>query len=106
MLGQEPRLELAGAVARDLNLDLGVVGLDPLRRRAIARVGAVAPGRAVLLIAKQVGQLALQRMLDESLAQVFEEVFNLARRLALGEQLIEQLGVEGGRLLLGLNGHG
>src|SRR5262245_23164312 len=106
MLGDQLRLELAVAVARDLDFDFRVFGLDFLSGRTVAGVASVASRDVMLFIAEQMGQFAIEGAFNESLAKVFQEVFNLSGCLAAGEQLIDKLRVKFGCLLFGLNGHG
>ena len=51
-LADQLRLEAAGPVARDRNLDLPVLGQYRLRTRAVAAVAAAAAGRIALLVAQ------------------------------------------------------
>lgn len=55
MFGDQLRLELAVAVARDLDFDFRFFGLDFLSGRTVAGIAAVAPGGVMLFIAEQVG---------------------------------------------------
>jgi hypothetical protein len=66
MLGDQLRLELAVAVARDLDFDLRVFGLDFLSGRTVAGVAAVAPRGVMLFIAEQLSQLAIEGVFNES----------------------------------------
>ncbi len=51
-------------------------------------------GGGVLLVAEQVREFPLQGLFNESLAEVFEEVFNLAGGLSLCEELFQELVIE------------
>ena len=93
-LGDQLRLEAAGAVARDRDLDLAVIGQDRLAARAVAAVAAAAAGRIALLVAQVLGQLRPKRPLDQRLLQLFEKpVFasQVLWLLIVGKQLIKQL---------------
>lgn len=48
----------------------------------------------MLQIAEQVGQISIESTFNKGFAQVFEDLFNLARVVAAGEQLIDQLRME------------
>ena len=91
-LGDQLRLEAAGPVARDRDLDLAVLGQDRLRARPVAAVAAAAAGRVALLVAKMLGQLRTKRALDQRLLQLLEkpvlagQVFGL---LIVSKQLIQ-----------------
>src|SRR5262249_18007207 len=74
--------------------------------RTVAGVASVASRDVMLFIAEQMGQFAIEGAFNESLAKVFQEVFNLSGCLAAGEQLIDKLRVKFVCLLFGLNGHG
>ena len=67
------RLEAAGAVARDSNLDRAIVSQKRFRAGAVAAVTAAAAGRIALLVAQMLGQLGSQRTLDQGLLQLLEK---------------------------------
>jgi hypothetical protein len=67
------RLEVAGHITRDADLDRADVGQHGLGPAAVAAVAAVLPGRVVLLIAEVVGDLALQRGLQNPLGQLLQQ---------------------------------
>ena len=94
MFGNQHGLELTLAVARDRDLDLRLVSLDPFARVAVAGMTALAPLGLMLRVAEQVGQLALERVLDEGFAEVLEEVLDVAGRPLAGQQLVEQLRID------------
>lgn len=66
-------LEAAGAVTRHRDLDGADVGQHGLGADAVAGVPAAGTGRIVLVIAKVVGDFALQSGLQHALGQLLEE---------------------------------
>src|SRR6202040_741347 len=72
-LGDQQRLEAAGPVARDPDVDLAIIGQDGLRAAAVAAVAAAAAGRIALLVAEMLAQLRSQRPFDQRLLQLFEK---------------------------------
>jgi hypothetical protein len=89
---QNLRLERAGAIAGNFNLQFPKLAFDLLATRPVARVPAVIPGGIVLLIAQMMGELdvhgSLQHSLHEPLQQsVFaDDVFWL---LIILQQLVD-----------------
>jgi hypothetical protein len=71
-LGDQQRLEAAGPIARDRDVDLAIIGQDSLRAGAVAAVAAATAGRVPLLVAKVLAQLRPKRSLDERLLQLLE----------------------------------
>ncbi len=69
----ELRLELAVTVAWDINVELAALAFDRFRGLPVAGVSAVLAGGVVLLVAEEVGHLALQRTLDDRLGELLEE---------------------------------
>ena len=93
-LRDQLRLEAAGPVARDLDVDLAVLGQDRLRARAVAAVAAAAARRVALLVAQMRRQLRPERTLDQRLLQPFEQPVvagQVLRLLIVGKQLIQKL---------------
>jgi hypothetical protein len=72
-LGDQQRLEAAGPVARNGNLDLAIVGQDGLGAGAVAAVATATAGRVALLVAEMFAQLGSQRAFDQRLLQLFEK---------------------------------
>jgi len=72
-LGNQQRLEAAGPIAGDGNLDLAIVGQDGLRAGAVAAVATAAAGRIALLVAEMFAQLRTQRALDQRFLQLLEK---------------------------------
>jgi hypothetical protein len=60
----------------------------------LARIAAVATFSLILRAVRQIDELSLQRVFDERLAKVFEEVFYFAGRLFAGRKPIGQLWVD------------
>ncbi len=69
-LAHDPRLEAAVAVARHVDLDRPDVGQHRFGPAPIVGVRAVAAGWVVLVIAEVIGQLTLQRGLQQPLGQL------------------------------------
>jgi hypothetical protein len=67
------RLEAAGPVARDRDVDLAIIGQDRLRAGAVAAVAAATAGWIALLVAEMLAQLRSQRPLDQRLLQPLEK---------------------------------
>ena len=94
-LGDQLRLEAAGAIARHGNLDLAILRQDRLRARPVAAVAGAPAGGIALLVAQMLGQLGPKRSLDQPLLQLFEQpilagqVFGL---LIFSKQLIKKFG--------------
>src|ERR1700730_4711965 len=72
-LGDQQRLEAAGPVARDRDVDLAIIGQDRLRAGAVAAVAAATAGWIALLVAEMLAQLRSQRPLDQRLLQPLEK---------------------------------
>jgi hypothetical protein len=72
-LGDQLRLEAAGPVPRDRNVDLAIIGQDGLRARAVTAVAASPPGWIALLVAQMIGQLGPERTFDQGTLQLFEK---------------------------------
>ena len=91
--GDQLRLEAAGAIARNRDIDLAILGQDRLRAGAVAAVAAAAAGRIALLVAEMLGQLGPKRTLDQRLLQLLEQpvlsgqIFGL---LIVSKQLIQK----------------
>src|SRR3954469_9219090 len=91
--GNQLRLERPGAVARNRNLDLAVLGQDGLRAGAVTAVAASAAGRIALLIAEMFGQFRPERPLDQRLLELLEQPIvagQVFRLLIVSKQLIKQ----------------
>jgi len=71
-LGDQLRLEAAGAVARNDNLDLAILSQDRLRARPVAAVAAATAGRVALLITQVLGQLGSKRSFNQSFLELPE----------------------------------
>ena len=87
------RLEAAGAVARDGDLDLAILGQNRLRTGPVTAVTAAATGRVALLVAQVPSQLGAQRALDQGLLQPLEKAIvasQVFRLLIVSKQLIKQ----------------
>ena len=72
-LGDDLRLEGGVPVAGDVDLDRPDLGQHRLGSVPVAGVPAVAPGRVVAAVAQVVGELALERGLDQPLGQLREQ---------------------------------
>jgi hypothetical protein len=72
-LGDDLRLERAVPVAGDVDLDRPDLGQHGLGAVPVAGVPAIAPGRVVAVIAEVVGDLALERGLDQPLRQLGQQ---------------------------------
>jgi len=91
-LGDQQRLEAAGPVARDGNVDLAIIGQNRLRARAVAAVAAAAAGRIALLVAKMLAQFRPKRALDQRLLKLLEKPVRprqVFRLLIVSKQLIQ-----------------
>lgn len=94
-LGNKLGLETAGAIARDRQTDLAILGQDGLGPRAVAAVAAAAPSRIALFVTEMIGKLGAQRPLDQRLLQLLENPViagQIFRLLIARQQLVEQLG--------------
>jgi hypothetical protein len=89
VLADQLRRERPLTVVRDLNREIAVVGANGFGRRAVARIAAVAPGCRVFLITEMMRQFALQGVLNKGFAQVFQQLFNFACRLAFSQELLQ-----------------
>jgi len=69
----DDRLEAALPVAGHLDLDRADLGQHRLRPGPVTRVGPVPPSRIVLVVAEMLGQLGLQRGLEDLLGQPGEQ---------------------------------
>jgi hypothetical protein len=104
LLGQCDRLLLAGlgqdasrpvAVARHRDRQWPLFGLEGLPALAVARVAGTVAGGIVFGVAQVVGQLGVERTLDNSLGQLLQQALltqDVFGFLVVLEQLIEQLG--------------
>jgi hypothetical protein len=72
-LGDDLRLEGGVPVAGDVDLDRPDLGQHRLGSVPVAGVPAVAPGRIVAAVAQVVGELALERGLDQPLGQLSQQ---------------------------------
>lgn len=61
-----------------------IIGRNGFRRRAVARIACFASRRRVFFVARMMGYLALQRVVNKGFEQVFQQVFNFACSLAVG----------------------
>jgi hypothetical protein len=64
-LGDQLRFEAAGAITRDFDRNLAVLGQDRLGAGAVAAVAAAPTRRVALLIAKVIAQLRAKRPFDQ-----------------------------------------
>jgi hypothetical protein len=83
-LGDNLRLERAVAVAGDVDLDRPDLGQHRLGAVTVARVPAVSPGRVVAVVAEVVGDLALERGLDQPLRELGEQTTLAGQRQPTG----------------------
>src|SRR4051794_18901263 len=72
-LADKPWLELACAVARDVDLQLPALAPDPFGRFPIAGVAGVVVRRVMLLITEVASQFALQRTLNQRFRQLLQK---------------------------------
>jgi hypothetical protein len=72
-LGDELRLETAGTVTRNRDLDLAVLRQDRLAAAPVAAIARSAAGRIALLVAEMFAQLSAERALDQGLLQLLEQ---------------------------------
>ena len=72
-LRNDRRLKAAVAVARNLQVDLAVLGQNRLAGMAVAAVAAATARRIALLVAQVIGQLGAQRSLQKRLLQLLEQ---------------------------------
>src|SRR5579863_4092991 len=94
-LGDQPRFERTGAVARYLNLDFALIRQNRLRARAVAAIAAAAARRIALLVAKVIAQLRSKRPLDQRLLETPENpvlVRQVFRFRIATQYLIQNLG--------------
>src|SRR6266540_5287598 len=92
-LGDQLRLEAAGAVAWDRNLQLAILGQHRLRACAVAAIAAATAGGVALLVAEVFGQLRPKRALNQGSLELFEKpVFagQVLRLLIVRKQSIKQ----------------
>jgi hypothetical protein len=71
--GDKLRLEGAGPVAGNENLNFPIFGQKCLRTGAVAAVAAAPAGRVTLLVAQMICQLRAKRPLDQRLLELFEK---------------------------------
>jgi hypothetical protein len=89
------RLELRGAISRDVDLHLAAFAAKGLRGSAIARVAGVVARAVVLLVAEVVSEFSIQSALDESFGQLLEKSVltqEVVRLLVVFQQFIKQFG--------------
>jgi hypothetical protein len=72
-LGDELRLEAAGAVAGHRKVEFAVPGQDRLRAGPVAAVSAATTGRITLLIAQVTSQLSPESPFDQGLLELLEQ---------------------------------
>ena len=92
VLGDQPRLEGALAIARHLDRQRAIVGQDRLPARPIAMIGRVVRLGAARRIAQVVGQLAAERALDDRLLEAPDRGLELlVGDRPLANELVENL---------------